>query len=209
MQKSGDQVRVNVQLIDARDDSHIWANNYDRKLTDIFAVESEIAAKIADRLQAKLSGAEQKAIAARPTENTEAHQLYLQGRFLSGKRTENDLTRALDYYRQAIEKDPNYALAYAAMAEAYAVLPDWSNDPAAGYFAKARAPAEKALALDDSLPEAHVSAALVLNNDFDVKGAKREFERAIELDPNHAGAHYFWESLSMLPWGNLTRPSPS
>src|SRR5437762_13813944 len=119
VQKANDQVRVNVQLINALSDAHLWADTYDRKLTDIFSVESEIAKTIADTLQAKLSGSEQHAIAARPTENTEAHQLYLKGRFFWNKRTGNDLKKSIDYFEQAIAADPNYALAYAGIADAY------------------------------------------------------------------------------------------
>jgi TolB-like protein len=106
VQKAGDQVRVNVQLVNGLNDAHLWADTYDRKLNDIFAVESEIARTIADTLQAKLSGAEQQAIAARPTENTEAHQLYLKGRFFWNKRTGDDLRKSIEYLKQAIAKDP-------------------------------------------------------------------------------------------------------
>ena len=123
VQRANDQIRVNVQLINALTDAHLWAETFDRKLTDIFAVESEIAKTIADTLQAKLSGSEQHAIAARPTENTEAHQLYLKGRFFWNKRTGNDLKKSIDYFQRAIVADPNYALAYAGVADAYVFLP--------------------------------------------------------------------------------------
>ena len=106
VQKSQDQVRVNVQLINAATDAHLWADSFDRKLIDIFAVESEIAAKVAEILQAKLTGAEQHAISMQPTQNTEAYQLYLKGRFFWNKRTGPDLQKAIDYFKQAIEKDP-------------------------------------------------------------------------------------------------------
>src|SRR5207249_523680 len=117
VQRSADQVRVNVQLIKAATDTHLWADTFDRKVTDVFAVESEIAKAVADTLQAKLSGAEQSAIAARPTENSEAHELYLKGRYFFGKRTVDDFKRAIDYFNQAIAKDPNYAPAYAGLAD--------------------------------------------------------------------------------------------
>src|SRR5436309_13647433 len=112
VQKSGDAVRVNVQLIKAANDSHLWAETYDRKLTDIFSVESEIAKGIAESLQAKLTSHEEHAIAAQPTENTEAHQLYLKGLYLWNRRTGENLKKALAYFEQAAEKDPNYALRY-------------------------------------------------------------------------------------------------
>ena len=103
-------------------DSHLWADTYDRKLTDIFTVESEIAKTIADTLQAKLTGSEERAIAARPTENPEADQLYLKGRFFWNKRTAVDLRKSIDYFNQAIEKDPDYALAYAGLAQAWVIF---------------------------------------------------------------------------------------
>jgi TolB-like protein len=119
VQKSNDQVRVNVQLINALTDAHLWADIYDRKLTDIFTVESDIAKTIADTLQAKITGSEKSLIAKTPTTNKEAYELYLKGRFFWNKRTGTDLRKAIDYFNQAIAKDPNYALAYAGLADSY------------------------------------------------------------------------------------------
>ena len=190
VQKSNDQVRVNVQLINAMTDAHLWAETFDRKLTDIFAVESEIAKTIADTLQVKLSGSEQHAIAARPTENTEAHQLYLKGRFFWNKRTGNDLKKSIDYFQQAIAADPNYALAYAGVADAYVFLPGYTAGAPRDCYPKAMAAAKKALELDDTLAEAHTTLALALwYYDFDFSQANREFQRAIELNPNYATGH--------------------
>src|SRR5262249_21854673 len=143
VQKVNDQVRINVQLIKAANEAHLWAEVYDRKLTDIFAVETEIAKTIADTLQAKLSGSEQHAIAARPTENTEAHQLYLKGRFFWNKRTAADLRKSIDYFNQAIAIDPNYALAYAGVADAYVVLPGYGGGTPPDCYPKAKAAAKK------------------------------------------------------------------
>ena len=112
VQKANDQVRVNVQLINAMTEAHLWADTYDRKLTDIFAVESEIANAVADTLQAKLTGSEKSSIAKAPTANPEAYELYLKGRFFWNKRTGGDLRKSIEYLKQAIAKDPNYALAY-------------------------------------------------------------------------------------------------
>jgi TolB-like protein len=117
-----DQVRVNVQLLDADSDAHLWAETFDGKSADIFAVESKIAKAVADTLQPKLSGSEARAIAVRPTENAEAHRLYLLGRFFWNKRTAADFRRAIDYFQQAINTDPSYALAYAGLADAYVLL---------------------------------------------------------------------------------------
>ena len=190
VQKVNDQVRVNVQLIKAATEAHLWAEVYDRKLTDIFAVESEIAKTIADTLQAKLTGSEQHVIAARPTENNEAHQLYLKGRFFWNKRTGNDLKRSIDYFQQAIVIDPNYALAYAGVADAYVFLPGYTAGAPGDCYPKAMAAAKKALELDDTLAEAHTTLALALwYYDFNFSQANREFQRAIELNPNYATGH--------------------
>jgi TolB-like protein/Flp pilus assembly protein TadD len=190
VQKANDQVRVNVQLINALTDAHLWADTYDRKLTDIFAVETEIAKTVADVLQAKLTGSEQHVIAARPTENSEAHQLYLKGRFFWNKRTGNDLKKSIDYFEQAITADPDYALAYAGVADAYALLPGYSGGNPRDCYPKAIAAAKKALELDDTLAEARTSLALAIwYYDFDSSQANREFQRAIELNPNYASAH--------------------
>ncbi|HKS31413.1 MAG TPA: hypothetical protein VJR28_03315, partial [Chthoniobacterales bacterium] len=179
VQKANDQVRVNVQLINAMTNSHLWAEIYDRKLTDIFGVESEIAKTITDTLQAKLSGSEQHAIAVRPTENTEAHQLYLKGRFFWNKRTGNDLKKSIDYFQQAAAIDPNYALAYAGVADACVFLPGYTAGTPHDCYPKAMAAARKALELDDTLAEAHTTLALALwYYDFDFSQANKEFRRA-------------------------------
>ena len=196
-------MRVNVQLINAQNDSHLWADKYDRKLTDIFAIESEIAEKIADSLQAKLSGAEQKALQRVPTESTEAHQLYLRGRYVMEKRTPADLNKAADYFNQAITQDPNYAAAYAGLADCYVLLPQWKQGPVAEYLSKARAAANKALQIDGNLADAHVSLGTVaFGEKLDLREAKREFERAIQLNPNYALAHYCLGYAVLLALGN-------
>ena len=190
VQKVNDEVHINVQLIKAANESHLWAEVYDRKLTDIFAVESEIAKTVADTLQAKLTGSEQRVIAARPTENAEAHQFYLKGRFFWNKRTGNDLKKSIDYFEQAIATDPNYALGYAGVADAYVFLPGYTAGAPRDCYPKAMAAAKKALELDNTLAEAHTTLALALwYYDFDFTQANREFQRAIELNPNYATGH--------------------
>ena len=204
VQKVNDQVRINVQLIKAASEAHLWAEIYDRKLTDIFAVESEIAKTIADTLQAKLSGSEQHVIAARPTESSEAHQLYLKGRFFWNKRTGNDLRKSIDYFQQAISADPNYALAYAGLADAYAFLPGYTAGSPQDSYPKSIAAAKKALELDDSLAEAHTALAIAswLYN-FDFSQANREFQRAIELNPNYAIAHQQYGNILLSALGRF------
>ncbi|MBA3961295.1 MAG: hypothetical protein H0X40_05260 [Chthoniobacterales bacterium] len=201
VQKSADQVRVNVQLIEAATDAHLWAEIYDRKLTDVFGVETEIAKKIADSLQAKLTGSEQKAMAARPTENTEAHELYLKGRYFWGKRTGDGFRKALDYFHQALNQDPNYALAYAGIADCYVLLIAWTPASPVEYLPKARAAANKALEIDNSLGEAHASLGEVMIGELNPRDARREFERAIELNPNYATAHHWLGIDALAPLG--------
>ncbi len=194
-----DQVRVNVQLINALTNAHLWADIYDRKLTDIFAVESDIAKTIADTLQAKLTGSEKISIAKTPTVNPEAYELYLKGRFFWNKRTGADLRKAIEYFNQAIEKDPGYALAYAGLADSYVILSVFGAASPQDSIPQARAAAKKALELDDTLAEAHASSGRIAGPfDFEFDRSIAEFERAIELNPNYAMAHHW------LSWGPLS-----
>ena len=204
VQRTADQVRVNVQLIKGATDTHLWADTYDRKLTDIFEVESNIAKTIADTLQAKLTGSEERALSSRPTENPEAYQLYLKGRFFWNKRTGNDLKKSIDYFNQAIAKDPGYALAYAGLADAYALLSVYAVAPPRDAFPKAKAAAQKALELDNTLAEAHTSLAEALASyDFDFPQAIAEFKRAIELNPNYATAHHWYGNSVLMVLGRF------
>src|SRR5213596_214954 len=192
VQKANDQVRVNVQLINALTNAHLWAEIYDRKLTDIFAVESEIAKTIADTLQAKLTGSEKTAIAKAPTANTEAYELYHKGRSLWEKRSGDNIPKAIAFYEQAIARDPNYALAYAGLSSAYIILPFWAGVDRLDASSKAKDAALKALRLDPNLAEAHAALGKVLFfSEIDLTGAMREYKRAIELQPNDATAHHW------------------
>ena len=205
VQKSGDAVRVNVQLIRAANDSHLWADTFDRKLTDIFAVESEIAKSIADTLKAKLTGSEEHAISARPTENTEAHQLYLRGRYFWNKRTGPDFRKAMDYFKQAIDQDSNYALAYAGLADSYVLLSYYGVETLQQSIPPAKAAAQKALELDPTLAEPHSTLGLILFFDFDFAESKKEFERAIALNPNDATAHQWFGNGPLIVLGEFDR----
>ena len=197
VQKANDQVRVNVQLINAVTNAHLWAEIYDRKLTDIFAVESEIAKTIADQLQAKLTGSEKDAMSKKPTANPEAYDLYLKGRFFWNKRTSLDLPKAVEYYNQAVAKDPNYALAYSGLADAYVLYPDYGVGAPEEFYPKAKEMALKALSLEPSLGAPHAALGIILTNlDRDFVGAIVEFDRATALDPNYATAHQ-WKTTAL------------
>jgi len=199
VQKANDKVRVNVQLINAMNDAHLWAEIYDRKLTDIFATESDIAKTIAETLQAKLTGSEKTAMSKKPTANPEAYELYLKGRFFWNKRTAADLRKGIDYFNQAISKDPSYALAYAGLADSYVILSVFGAASPQDSIPQARAAAKKALELDDTLAEAHASSGRIAGPfDFEFERSIAEFERAIQLNPNYAMAHHW------LSWGPLT-----
>jgi len=204
VQKSNDQVRVNVQLINALTDAHLWADTYDRKLTDIFAVESEIAKTIAETLQAKLSGLEKTAMSKEPTTNPEAYELYLKGRFFWNKRTGDDLRKSIEYLKEAIVKDPGYALAYAGLADSYGLLRFYGGASPAESIVPATAAAKKALELDDSLAEPHASLGLIATEELDVHRAVEELERAIQLNPNYATAHH-WLALAFTALGQSDR----
>jgi len=192
VQRANDQVRVNVQLINALTSTHLWAEIYDRKLTDIFEVESDIAKTIADTLRAKLTGSEKQMIAAQPTSDTTAYELYHKGRSLWEKRSGDNIPKAISFYEQAIARDPNYALAYAGLADAYILLPYYTATAQRDASPKAKEAALQALRLDPNLAEAHAAVGKVLNfAEIDLAGSIREFERAIELKPNYATAHHW------------------
>jgi TolB-like protein/Flp pilus assembly protein TadD len=206
VQKSNDQVRVNVQLINALTDAHLWAEIYDRKLTDLFAVESEIAKTIAEALQAKLTGSEKSAMSKKPTANPEAYELYLKGKFFWNKRTAADLRKSIEYFNQAIEKDPGYALAYAALAQSWKLLPAFNGGAPQDCFPQAESAAKKALALDDTLSDAHAALASLKGlNGFDYPGAIIEYERTLQLNPNDATAHQWFANDTLANIGQNER----
>ena len=204
VQKAKDQVRVNVQLINALTDAHLWAEIYDRKLTDLFSVESDIAKTIADTLQAKLTGSESTAMSNKPTENPEAYELYLKGRFFWNKRTGQDLKTACDYFQQAIAIDPHYATAYAGLAESYILIPLFDAGSPQDYFPKAKAAAERAIELQETSAEAHTALGLLLCfSDVNFAQSEKEFKRAIELNPNYATAHHWFGNALLVALGRF------
>jgi tetratricopeptide (TPR) repeat protein len=183
--------------VDVRDDRQLWGEQYNRKLADILGVQEEISREIYEKLQRRLTGEEKVRMAKRPTENSEAYQLYLKGRYYWNKRTEEGLHRAIEYFSEATERDRNYALAHAGLAESYILLGEFSLLPAKEAYAKAREAATKALELDDALAEAahNALATVKADYDWDWPGAEREFRRAIELNPSYATAHQWYGEL--------------
>lgn len=190
-QRSGRLV-VSVELVDARDNTHVWGERYDRSSEDLLAVQSEISREIAEKLRARLSSEERHQLATRYTDDLEAYTLYLKGRFHWNKYTEDGFRKAIEYFELAIEKGPSYALAYAGVADSYLVL-GVEHLPPKDCFPKVRAAALRALELDDSLAEAHVSlGAYFVFYDQNWPRAEQQFLRAIELKPNYADAYHFY-----------------
>ncbi len=190
----GDNLSVSAELVDTRDDRHIWGEQYNSKLVGLEAVQEEISREISDKLRLRFTGEEKKRLGKRYTENSEAYESYLKGRYFWRKFTASDMQKSVGHFNHAIEKDPNYALAYAGLAASYALgsLGGGSLSPNEG-MPKARSAATKALEMDDSLSEAHMALALVRTfYDWDWAGADRDFKRAIELNPNDAEAHHFY-----------------
>jgi eukaryotic-like serine/threonine-protein kinase len=193
----GDELMVAAELIDVMNDSHLWGEHYSRKLSDIFAVQEEIAKEISDKLRIKLTPAERKRLTKRSTESTEAYQLYLKGRFFWNKRTEEGLKQSIEYFQQAKDKDPAYAAVYAGLSDSYALLALRGLVPAKEAFPKARAAARKALEIDDALGEAYASLAHVRLHEWDWVGLEEEFQRALKLNPGHSIAYQWYAEYLM------------
>ena len=201
----GDNLSISAELVDVRDNSRIWGEQYSRRLSDILQVQAEISREISDKLRLKLTGEEQELVAKRYTESAEAYQLYLKGRFYWNKRNEESLKRGIDYFQQAIDKDPNFALAYTGLADSYSALGSVaiSGLPPREAMVKMKFAAQKALELDDTLAEAHTSLADArFRGDWDWPGAEREFRRALELKPNYAEGHA-WYSQYLVAMGRF------
>src|SRR5918912_2628633 len=192
----GDEIAVNVELIDTSDDSHIWGERYTRKLSDLTGLQQELSRAITDQLRLKLTGAEQRQLVKSYGTNSEAYQLYLQRRYYWNKRTAEGLQKGIDYFNQAKEKDLNYAPAYSGLADCYWLLNVYNVGPATDYSAKARAAATKALSLDETLAEAHASLASVsYRYDWNWAEAEQHFKRAVGLSPDYATAQQGYSAL--------------
>jgi TolB-like protein/DNA-binding winged helix-turn-helix (wHTH) protein/Flp pilus assembly protein TadD len=200
--RSGSQVRITAQLIEARDDKHLWSETYDGDLRDTLTLQNKVARAIAEQIRINLNPQEQAALKHGKVVDPEAYEAYLKGRYFWNKRTGDDFAKAVENFSRAIERDPNYAQAYSGLADTYALLGDWEYGVLAPReaFPRAKAAAVKALQLDNTLGEAHTSLAFCLDGfDWDLKSADTEFRRGIELNPGYATAHhwYAWH-LSLL-----------
>lgn len=195
IRRDDDRVRITIQLVQVRDQTTIWARQYDRAPRDLLATQIEIASEIADNTQLTLNDRTRTTTAgrvARSPREYEAYDLYLKGRYFWSKRSEEGLQAAVYWFKQAIAKDPDYAPAYAGLADSYAIMSDYGYVPANAYMPQARVAATKALQLDDSLAEGHASLALIAENyAWDWQTAEREFRRAIRLNANYATAHHW------------------
>ncbi len=190
VQRAGDQLRVTVRLIKVSDGSSLWSGTFDEKFTDVFTVQDTISRKVAEALSLRLNAEEQKRLMKRSTENLDAYQLYLTGRFHWNKLTPPEIAKSIDFFQQAVGMDPNYALAYFGLAEAYRTLAIVSDLPPREIFPKAKAAAEKALQIDESLAEPHSTLAMVhMWFDWDWAASEREAKRAITLNPNSSFSH--------------------
>lgn len=197
--RSGNQIRLNVQLIQTKNDRHLWANAYDRELANVLNLQGELAHEIAGQIQLHVNPEDEKRLATKQRVDPETYMLYLQGRFYWHQREEQALTKAIAYFQQAVARDPNFAPAYAGLADSYVVLPFFSPNAIQPLYAKAQEAAEKALAIDPGLAEAHNSEAYVrVYRDRDFEGAEREFKKTLAINPNYATAHQWYSEMLSL-----------
>lgn len=198
----GDELVIQAELIDVKDGAQLWGEKYSRRLADLLAVQSEISREITEKLRLRLTNEQQQLVAKQHTENIEAYQLYLKGRFYWNKRTADGVKKSVEYYDQAIKADPNYALAYAGLADAYAVWPDDSLTRLET-AKRVKAAALKAVELDEKLAEAHTSLAFAkMIQDRDLAGAETSFQRSLQLNPNYPTAHH-WYAYDLVAQGRL------
>jgi len=206
VRKSGNRLRIATQLINVADGFQLWSEKYDRELDDVFAIQDDIAAAIVKKLKMKLTGEQESQLVKRHTKNLEAYNLYLQARFHLNKRTEEGLKKGVAYCEQAISLEPRYAVAFAGLADGFTLQCFQGFLPPAEAMPKAKAAAEQALAIDETLPEAHTSLGCIhAIYDRNWPDAEKEFERAIALSPNHSIAHYWYALWYLLPTGRFER----
>jgi class 3 adenylate cyclase/Tfp pilus assembly protein PilF len=202
VRKAANRLRVTTQLIDATSEEHLWVQNYDRPLEDIFAIQTEVAQNVADALKMQLLEEERQRIGKRSTEDIGAYTFYLKGRYYWNERSKESLEKAAKYFDEAIKRDPGFALAYSGLADCYTVLCDHGYVPPSEGYPKAKQAATKALELDDTLAEAHTSLGTILSEGWEWIQAESEFDKALKLNPNYATAHH-WYSVHLLRLGRL------
>ena len=195
VRKAGSRIRVTAQLINVEDGYHLWSARYDRELEDVFAIQDEIATTIADCLKVTLSSEADQPLVKPATDDMDAYQLYLKGRYMWNKRSKDGLLAAVDYFSQAIERDSNYAPAYSGLADAYLVLGSYAHMPRVEARRRAREAAERAITLDETLAEAHTSRGQVYRLEWNWRGEEQEYRRAIALNPNYTTAHQWYSTL--------------
>jgi serine/threonine-protein kinase len=195
VRKAGTKLRITAQLINAEDGYHVWSERYDREMDDVFAIQEEIASKIAHQLKVKFAARKSDQHALPATDNLEAYQLYLKGRYVWNQRDKPGLRQAAEYYERAIERDPDFAPAYAGLADTYLLMAAYRFTDRTEAHEKAKAAVEKALALDDEIAEAHASRAQLLREEMRWEEEEREYQRALELNPNYPTAHQWYGTM--------------
>jgi adenylate cyclase len=196
VRKAGNKVRITVQMINAKDEGHLWAQNYDKQLDDVFTVQSEVAERVAEALKVKLVDSEKRRLERGATADPEAHNLYLKGMFYWNKRTTESLKRASEYFEQSIARDPAFALGHAGLAQTYFIMAANGHGDPETYYLKTKEEALRALSIDEGMAEAHAALAGVAEGyDHDLAKAEAEFRRAIELNPSYPSAHQWFAQL--------------
>src|SRR5687768_3274142 len=198
VRKQGSNLRITAQFVDANQDTHLWAENYRGTIDDIFDIQEQVSAKIVEALRIQLTGKDKQTLQKRYTDNSEAYQFYLQGRYFWNRRNEDGLKAAIWYFERALEKDPGYALAWAGLADTYSLMGEYTNISRRVLFPKQMAAVNKALEIDNRLGEAHISLAISLMlNEWDWKGSEKEYRLGIELSPNYATGHHWYAEWLM------------
>ena len=207
VRKADKRLRITADLINVADGYHLWSERYDCEMDDIFAIQDNVTAAIMGKLKVGFLGEGRAGLIRPQTQDAEAYDLYMRARHFQDQRTEGSILRSVDYFKQATQLDPNYALAYVGMANSYILLPGYARSPVREAFPKARAAVTKALEIDEKLAEAHASLGLILENEWQWDGSEKEYQRAIALNPNTATAHHWYADL-LLVLGRLEKPWP-
>jgi serine/threonine protein kinase/Tfp pilus assembly protein PilF len=192
VRQMGDTLNIQVDLVDATTGAQLWGQEYERRISDVLSIKQDVAREVTEKLKLRLSGEEQRQLTKRDTTNAESFQFYLRGRYYWNKRTADGLKKAIEQFQQAIDRDPNYALGYVGLADCYATLEVYAGIPASETLPKARAAADRALQIDDSISEAHASSAQIYEQLWRWAEAEAEYKRAISLNPNYATAHQWF-----------------